>query len=412
MRILQLTPGTGNYYCGGCLRDNALVHALRARGHDVLMVPLYLPIVAESPLETGNAPIFLSGISVFLERKFRVPHWLDRVFSAPPLLRASAKLAHLTTAKDLGESAVSMLTGAPPELDRLLDWLRNQPRFDVICLSNSLLTGMAGRLKKELGAPLVATLQGEDVFLDGLPEPYRAQSWQLLAQRCADVDRFIAVSRYFADIMRSRLNLPADRVSVIHNGIALEGFVPAATPPAVPTVGFLSRMHHSKGLGLLADAFSELDIPNVRLCIAGAMTNSDEPLVASLRRKLGNRVEFLPNLDRNAKIAFLQSLNVLSVPTLYAEAFGLYVLESLACAVPVVQPRHGAFPELIQATGGGLLCEPNDVHSLADALRQLLTDPPRARQLGHTGQVAVCENFNIGIVAQHIEAVLASTRAT
>ncbi len=410
MRILQLTPGTGNFHCGGCLRDNALVRALRARGHDVLMVPLYLPIVAETAPETGDTPIFLSGISVFLERKLRVPRWLDRAFSSAAMLRFCSGFAHLTTAKDLGESAVAMLTGAPPELERLLEWLRTEPRFDVICLSNSLLTGMARRLKEELRAPLVATMQGEDSFLDGLTEPYRSRSWELLAQRCADVDRFIAVSRYFADLMRARLNLPADRINVIHNGIALEGFSPAAMPPSVPTVGFLSRMHYGKGLGLLADAFAELNIPNARLRVAGAMTNADKPLVASVRRKLGNRVEFLPNIERDAKIAFLQSLNVLSVPTLYAEAFGLYVLESLACAVPVVQPRHGAFPELIAATGGGLLCDPNDAHSLAAALRELLTDTERARRLGQAGRGTVRENFSVEKMAQRIEAVLASAR--
>jgi glycosyltransferase involved in cell wall biosynthesis len=410
MRILQLTPGTGDYYCGGCLRDNALVHALRARGHDVLMVPLYLPIVPETPLETGNTPIFLSGISVFLERKLRVPRWLDRAFSSAAMLRFCSGFAHLTTAKDLGESAVAMLTVAPPELERLLDWLRTQPRFDVICLSNSLLTGMAHRLKDELRAPLVATMQGEDSFLDGLAEPYRTRSWELLAQRCADVDRFIAVSRYFAGFMQSRLNLPADRINVIHNGIALEGFTPAATQPSVPTVGFLSRMHYGKGLGLLADAFAELNIPNARLRVAGAMTNADKPLVATVRRQLGDRVEFLPNIERDTKIAFLQSLSVLSVPTLYGEAFGLYLIEALACAVPVVQPRHGAFPELIESTGGGLLCEPNDVHSLAATLRQLLTDPPRARQLGQTGHAAVQEKFSVKKMAEQVEATLTSVR--
>lgn len=408
MRILQLTPGTGNFHCGGCLRDSALVHALRARGHEVLMVPLYLPIVSEDAPETGNTPIFLSGLSVFLERKFRVPHWLDRALSAPAMLRFCSSFAHLTTAKDLGESAVAMLTGAPPELDRLLDWLRTQPRFDVICLSNALLTGMVRRLKEELRVPLVATIQGEDTFLDGLTEPYRARSWELLGQRCTDVDRFIAVSQYIAGVMQARLNLPADRIAVIHNGIALEGFAPAATPPTTPTIGFLSRMTHGKGLSLLADAFLQLDIPDARLRVAGAMTDADKPFVATLRRKLGDRAEFLPNLDRNAKIAFLQSLNVLSVPTLFGEAFGLYVLESLACAVPVVQPRHGAFPELISATGGGLLCAPNDAHSLAAALRELLTDPPRARQLGQTGRAAVHEKFSVEKMATNIETVLTS----
>jgi len=408
MRLLQLTPGTGNFHCGGCLRDQALVQALRARGHDVLLVPLYLPMVAESPGQTDDTPIFLSGLSVFLERKFRIPHWLDRVLSWPTLLRACARLAHLTTSENLGESAVAMLGQDPPDLNRLLAWLGAQPRFDVICLSNSLLSGLARRLKESLQAPVVATLQGEDVFLDGLPEPYRSRAWQRLAERCAELDGFIAVSRYFGEQMRARLRLPAERVQVVYNGIALEGFAPADQPPPVPTVGFLGRMHHGKGLALLADAFRRLNIPGARLRVAGAMTPADKPLVAAVRAQLGDRVEFLANPDRSAKIAFLQGLSVLSVPTLYAEAFGLYLLEAWACAVPVVQPRHGAFPELIAATGGGLLCEPRNADSLAAALRELLADPARARQLGETGCAAVREKFSVQRMAEAIERVLAA----
>ena len=117
MRILQLTPGTGNFHCGSCLRDNTLVRALRARGHDVTMVPLYLPLVTDEPAETGNVPIFMSGLSVYLGRKFTLPGWLDRALSSPALLRLAAKMSGLTTAKDLGESAVGMLQGGHGEME-------------------------------------------------------------------------------------------------------------------------------------------------------------------------------------------------------------------------------------------------------------------------------------------------------
>ena len=93
-------------------------------------------------------------------------------------------------------------------------------------------------------------------------------------------------------------------------------------------------------------------------------------------------VDFHPNLSRADKQAFLRSLSVFSVPAAYGEAFGLYVIEALACGVPVVQPRHAAFPELIEATGGGLLCAPDDEAALADAIESLLLDPARAHALG------------------------------
>jgi glycosyltransferase involved in cell wall biosynthesis len=406
MRIVQLTPGTGNFYCGSCLRDNALVRGLRDRGHDALMVPLYLPLILDEPSASAGTPIFLSGISVYLSNKFNVPGWLDRALSSPPLLRLAAGLAGMTSPKQLGESAVAMLQpdAAHGELERLIRWLRSQPAPDVICLSNSLLTGLAARLKQEFRVPVVCSLQGEDSFLDALPEPYRQRSWELLAQRCAGIDHFVAVSRYFADVMTNRVNLSAGRVSVVHPGIAVDEFLPADT--SQPVVGYLARMHPTKGLDTLVEAFLQLKTPGARLRIAGAMTGRDKGFVVSLRRKLGNRAEFLPNLDRAAKADFLRSLTVFSVPAAYGEAFGMYVLEAQAAGVPVVQPRHGAFPEVLAATGGGLLCEPNQPSALAAALDELLGDPARARQLGAAGHQAVREKFSIAAMTGNVETIL------
>jgi glycosyltransferase involved in cell wall biosynthesis len=406
MRIVQLTPGTGNFYCGSCLRDNALVRGLRDRGHDALMVPLYLPLILDEPSASAGTPIFLSGISVYLSNKFNVPGWLDRALSSPPLLRLAAGLAGMTSPKQLGESAVAMLQpdAAHGELERLIRWLRSQLAPDVICLSNSLLTGLAARLKQEFRVPVVCSLQGEDSFLDALPEPYRQRSWKLLAQRCAGIDHFVAVSRYFADVMTNRVNLSAGRVSVVHPGIAVDEFLPADT--SQPVVGYLARMHPTKGLDTLVEAFLQLKTPGARLRIAGAMTGRDKGFVVSLRRKLGNRAEFLPNLDRAAKADFLRSLTVFSVPAAYGEAFGMYVLEAQAAGVPVVQPRHGAFPEVLAATGGGLLCEPNQPSALAAALDELLGDPARARQLGAAGRQAVREKFSIAAMTGNVETIL------
>jgi len=414
MRILQLTPGTGNYYCGSCLRDNALVRGLRARGHDVLMVPLYLPHVTDEPSETAGTPIFLSGISVFLEQKFpafrHMPDWFNRLLSSPALLRLVASLAGMTSAKDLGESAVSMLQGVESrqagEVERLIAWLRTQMHPDVICLSNSLLSGLVPRLKEEFRVPIVCTLQGEDSFLDGLPEPYRQQSWDLLAHRCADIDHFVAVSHYYSELMCWRIGLKPERVTVVYPGIAVEEFPPVAVSQDTPVIGYLARMHHSKGLDTLVDAFLQLEMPGVRLRIAGAKTSQDERFVRLLQQRLPREVEFLPNLDHAAKRDFLRGLTVLSVPANYGEAFGLYLLEAWAAGVPVVQPRHGAFPELVEKTGGGLLCNPDDPTALAAALRQLLSDPAAARQMGEAGRRAVYADFSIETMTQKIETLL------
>src|SRR5262245_18041790 len=117
------------------------------------------------------------------------------------------------------------------ELDKLTDWLMKDVRPDEVCLSNVLLIGLAHQIKEETGAPVVCTLQGEDYFLDGLPEPERTIAWDTLKERAKDADRFIAVSRYYGDVMRRRANLPQEKVDVVYNGIDLDGYAPASAPP-------------------------------------------------------------------------------------------------------------------------------------------------------------------------------------
>jgi glycosyltransferase involved in cell wall biosynthesis len=393
MRLLNLTPGTGNFYCGSCLRDAALMRALRRRGHDVTTVPLYLPLVTED--DEPAAPIFFGGIHAYLEQKFpgirRLPAWLN----SPGLLRFAAGFANLTSAADHGAMTVSMLQGEhgrqAVELEKLIVWLRTQPKPDVIHLSNSLLLGLARQLKAEFRAPVVCSLQGEDGFLDSLPEPFRSESWRLLRDRAADISLFIAPSRYYAQRMK------LEPVTVIHNGIVTQDF-PAAAPTA-PTLGYLARLHPAKGLDQFTDAAAGL---KCRVHIAGAMTRADAAFVRHQRAKLPG-AEWWPNLPRAGKIAFLRSLSVFSVPAPEGEAFGLYVLEALACGVPVVQPRHGAFPEIIEETGGGLLFEPGGLRA---AVESLLADPVQARQLGQAGAAAVREKFSIERMAQNVENVL------
>lgn len=423
MKIIQLTPGTGAFHCGSCLRDHALVSGLKKLGHDAVMLPMYLPLVLEDDhAPEHQKPIFFGGINVYLQHHVklfhRTPRWLDRFLDSRALLRMAGRRAGMTSARQLGEMTLSMLQGEEgrqrKELDRLVEALNTSGKPDVVLLSNVMLVGMARRIRESLGVPIICTLQGEDGFLDALPEPYREQAWATLADRVTGVEAFIAVSDYYAGVMRSRLGLDDHRVRVVHNGIQLCDFAPAALPPADPTIGYLARMHHTKGLHTLVDAFIAIHdaggTPNARLHVAGAMTATDRPYVNALKAKLAKRgllphVRFDTNITREQKIAFLRGLSVFSVPATYGEAFGLYVLESLACGVPVVQPRHGAFPELIARTQGGILCEPDDVNGLASALTELLHDRERAKHLADAGRKVVVEHFNEDRMAAQVAEV-------
>jgi len=421
MRIVQIVPGLGDsFYCENCLRDAALVRAMRKLGHDVLMVPMYLPFQVDKNEAVGNAPIFFGGVNVYLQQKsafFRkTPAWLDRLFDSPRLLRWIGRKAGMTSARVLGELTISMLRGEQgrqvKELDRLVEWLSAQDnKPDVVCLSNILLAGLARRIKERLGVPVVCMLQDEDGFLDGLASPYSQQAWQIVAERSKDVDGFIAVSKYYAGIMRQRLKLGAECVHVAYVGIALDGYQLREAGPEVPVIGYLSRMCSDKGLDTLVDAFVGLKknekFKNAKLRIAGGQRGDDEAFLNQIRQRLSfygliDDVEFLRDFGRDTKIGFLQSLSVLSVPEKQPVAYGLYVIEALAAGVPVVEPASGAFPELLEMTGGGVLCEPNSAAALAKAMEPLLLDINYARQLGKQGRDAVFEKFSIEQTAEEM----------
>ncbi|MFM8471778.1 MAG: glycosyltransferase family 4 protein [Limisphaerales bacterium] len=437
MNLVQITPGAGGMYCGNCLRDNALVAALRKRGHEVLMVPLYLPMTLDEPSQAAGVPTFFGGINVYLQQQSaffrRAPKWLHAVLDSPALLKLAAGRAAKTRAADVGELSLSMLRGEEGnqarELDELLAWLKTQPKPDAVLLSNALLVGFTRRLKAELGCKVVCNLQGEDAYLDAMSSPLREQVWSLLAERCRDCDLFLAPSRYFADTMARRLSLPPDKVKVVFNGISLAGYEVESRAskvesqpstldprPSTPVLGYFARMCREKGLDLLIEAFIELKqrgkVPGLKLKVGGGCGPGDEPFVAQLQEHLRRArcledVSFHPNLTREQKVALLQSLTVFSVPALYGEGFGLYLIEALAAGVPVVQPRHAAFPELVEATGGGVIAEPNAA-SLAATIEALLLDPARLRALGDAGRHAVRERFTVDRMA---EGVAISTEA-
>ena len=421
MKIVQITPGSGdNFYCENCLRDAALVKAMRNLGHDVLMVPLYLPLQTDKSEPVSNTPIFFGGINVYLQQKLalfrRTPRWIDRLFDWPAFLHWIGRKAEMTNAKDLAETTISMLRGEEgrqiKELDRLVEWLsiqENKP--DIVCLSNILLAGLARGIKKKLAVPVVCLLQDEDGFLDGLSSPYKEQAWRILVERAGDIDVFISVSRYYANVMQKRLQLQTERLHVVYMGISPDGYELQKREPEVPTIGYLSRMCIDKGLDILVDAFiilkSNEKLQNLKMRIAGGKTGSDKEFINNISKKLTscgliNDVEFLPDFDQDAKLTFLQSISVLSVPEKNPVAYGLYVLEALAAGVPVVEPAIGVFPEILEITGGGELFESNNASALAAALEPILLDPDYAKKLGKQGRSMIYEKFNVEKTAKEM----------
>jgi glycosyltransferase involved in cell wall biosynthesis len=298
------------------------------------------------------------------------------------------------------------------ELDNLVDWMGNLPHPDAVFLSNALLVGLCRQIQTRLKTRVLVFLQSEESFLDSMDEPWRTESWKTLSERGRDVDAWVAPSRYFAERMTMKLKLDPTRVHVVHNGISLVGYETLVRPVnPYPVLGYFARMCEDKGLDLVVDAFIALHqrgkLPELRLRIGGGCGPSDEPFVNQQKIRLSNaglldRVEFHPNVSRENKLRFYASCDVLSVPSRQSEAFGLYVIESLAAGTPLIQPSVATFPELIQETGGGVLYGPNDSTSLATALEESLLKPDALRALGEAGRKAVFERFNDEVMARKI----------
>jgi glycosyltransferase involved in cell wall biosynthesis len=374
LRIVFLTPGTGGWYCGACMRDNALAKALHAAGHEVSLLPMYLPLQLDEEMLDGApaAPVFFGGINIFLQQKFALfrhtPGWLDRLLNHPRLLRRVARHSHMTSARDHGELTLAMLRLEDrrfgKELDKLCAWLAQAPP-DILCLSTALQAGMIRELKRRLGGvKVICCFQGEDTFLDGLPDPYRDACWSALAARVRDADALVSPSAFYAGLMQQRLGTLGLTITVLPNGINLAGYAPLPARPQPPVIGFLARLSREKGLALMVEAFIHLRCvlghPDARLHLAGAATAENHPLIEALQRRvaevgLTDQVQWQTNISRDGKIAMLGSLTLFSVPAIYPEAFGLYVIEAMASGVPVVLPAAAAFPEIVARAGAGLL---------------------------------------------------------
>ena len=404
MRILQITAGAANMYCGSCLRDNALAAELIAQGHKVTLVPLYTPTLTDET-NVSSGRVFFGGISVYLQQKsslFRkTPKFLDRLWDSKTALRAATSGSIQTNPADLGGLTVGMLTGEDgnlkKEFGKFLTWAASEPKPDVVVLPYTLLIGLAAPIKRVLGCPIVCALQGEDLFLEGLAEPWRTDSLRLIRSQVQHVDLFAPVSDFYARLMSSYLSIPRTRMEVLPLGISTKGL--DAKEPKLPSgplkFGYMARVAPEKGLHVLAEAFRIVrqERSDVVLEAAGYMAPEQKGYLAECR-KIAD-FPYHGTLDREQKIEFLKRVDVVCVPSPYAEPKGLYLLEAMAVGTPFLQPAHGAFPEIEAKTGGGLLAESAEPQDVARGIRTLAANRSLIPELSRKAAEGVRREYSI-----------------
>lgn len=423
MKIINIVPGFGGtFYCGNCLRDREFTYALKDSGHEAVSLPIYLPLTIENGVIKSDKPIFFGAVAIYMKQNFpflrHMPMWLENFLNAPFIMKFAAKKAGSTRADGLEEMTISMLKGdegyQKDELQFLIDYLRDHEKPDVVHLSNALLMGVAKEIKEQLKIPVVCSLQDEDVWVDAMRPSYQQKMWDLLHEKGKDIDAFVAVSQYFADFMKKHMRIPDKKMHVVHIGVDPSKYhehEPIKTPP---TVGYLSRIYKENGFGVFVDAFIHLKTKtkytNAKLKVTGGMTGDDKGFVKKQMRKLRKHnlavdVEFVEDFRVEALSDFFKQLTVLSVPVLKGEAFGPYLLESLACGIPIVQPALGAFPEIVHATKGGFIYEPNAPEALANKWSEVFDDYDELRKASKNGRDAVLNEFSTNALTKKMIAV-------
>jgi glycosyltransferase involved in cell wall biosynthesis len=420
MKIMHIIPGSGgSFYCGNCLRDSKYVEALRKSDHQVVKLPMYLPLFADEHDLNREIPVFYGAISIYLKQQFplfrKAPAWVDNLLNSKPMLKIASRFAGSTRAKGLEEMTVSMLLGEEgqqkEELERMVDWIVENCDPDVIHLSNALLLGLAHKLSERLHVPVICSLQDEDVWVDVMKPSAADHVWKLMSEKAEYVSAFISVSEFYAGVMKQKMDIPDEKLLSVHIGVDPADYTFKPVGEKKRKIGYVSRMCHENGMDILVDAFILLKqkkgFEDVELVLTGGSTGDDKKFIAENRARLKSnnlldQVDFHEDFEEEGLRAFLDKVTAVSVPVRNGEAFGIYLLECMVSGVPVVQPALGAFPEIVELTGGGVIYEPNTPEALATALEKLLNDPGSHDRISREGVKGVEKHFHIDIQAERM----------
>jgi len=293
----------------------------------------------------------------------------------------------------------------------MIDWIAEHCKPDIIHLSNALLLGLARRMKEKLNVPVVCSLQDEDVWVDVMKPSFRDKIWKLMGEKSADVDAFIAVSDYYAKAAQKWMNLPEKKIHTIHLGVDLADYPFYPSTDKKREIGYISRMNSENGLDILIEAFilikKDKKYDDVHLHITGGSTGEDANFIKEQKKKLeelGIRpfAHFWEGFEMQHRKHFLKRVMLISVPVRNGEAFGIYLSEAMASGIPVVQPALGAFPEIVNKAGGGVIYSPNTPEALANKLKELLDDQKKIEQLSSEARASVENHFDINKQAEKL----------
>jgi glycosyltransferase involved in cell wall biosynthesis len=226
----------------------------------------------------------------------------------------------------------------------------------------------------------------------------------MIAKEAGYVDVFVTPSRYYRELFMSKTGHKGDNIEIVPLGFDPETKEISRTEREPASIGFFSRINRYNGIDKLVDAFIEMknqdQIPGLSLKICGGYTGIDKDFISEQikkirEHKLEKSIRIYPDFEGDKKLEFFSDVDVISVPVRKYDGYGLYLLEANASGIPVVQPATGAFPEIVEKTGGGIIYSPDTVGALADNLTKLLKDRTLITSLGQKGSEMVRKEFSL-----------------
>lgn len=424
MKIVYLITGSGgSFYCGNCYRDMLFLRAIRkVPGMEAKAIPLYLP-PDRSGLDQGfDKNVFFGAISMFLREKVgfmrNMPPVFDKFLDSAPLLKIAARQAGTTRTAGYEELTINMIEGdnafRKHEMDRLVSYLIKDGKPDIIHLSNALILGIARQLKQRIDVKIVCSLLNEDDWIDDMVEPFRSKAWQMISREAVYVDNFVTPSVYYKNLFIDRTRLDGKNIHVVPLGFEPEASSITTSRSGPPAIGYFSRVNRHNGFDKLVDAFIELKkmgkFNDLMFNICGGYTGDDKPFISEQIGRLRDHglqksVKIYPEFQGDMKAKFFRDVDVISVPVRKYDGYGLYILEANGAGVAVVQPMTGAFPEIVEKTGGGIIYEPDNTEKLSETLRYILEDSDLRTKLGRTGYENVRRWFSLEKMSEGLSSV-------
>jgi len=430
MNIVYLITGSGgSFYCGNCYRDMLFLRSIRkVPGITAKAIPLYLPPDKSNTDSGFDDHVFFGAISMYLREKVSIfknmPSFFDKFFDFAPFLKLAARQAGATRTEGLEELTLNMIEGdnafQPAEVKRLVKYLTENGKPDIIHLSNALILGLARQLKKRMDIKVVCSLLNEDDWIEDMAEPFRSKAWELIGREAEYVDRFVTPSRYYRDLFIQKTGLDAKKIDIVPLGFDPEEYNLTRSETRPPAVGYFCRVNAHNGFDKLVDAFIDLKkrniIPDLTLNVCGGYTGDDKPFVSEQIKKIREygfkkSIRIYPEFQGNKKAEFFNDVDVISVPVRKYDGYGLYILEANSAGVPVVQPSTGAFPEIINMTGGGIIYQPDTVEALAENLAGILNDEILRDALGKAGYEGVRYKLSLALMSDGLKQLYETTVA-